>query len=422
MNVGRCGTRAWSGRTSRVDSRGLLAGHVWHIGCHPWQEGRIVETHSPEPSLDPGTPAVIVVQPPTASLEVVALTVLDRLIVTFHRAGAGRITVVLRRGETLPDVRRARALGIRFEVVERLPALAGRVVVSGTGWWATREDVTRGFQAGGRWTDGAGRELGAGVLEGTSEDWIQRLASLPEERLGPSACVVRDVAGAAVASERLWAGLGSSADGRVDRWFNRPLGRWLLSRHLVRTAVTPNQVSLAATAMGLGAGALFCVPGTTSAVVAALVFQASAVVDCVDGDLARAVFKESRLGKWIDLVGDQVVHAAVFAGIATGLGRGSMGPLAWVLGGMAVLGAVLSFWMVVRGTALGGERGGRVQRFMDGATNRDFSVLVLALACTGSLEWFLWMAAVGGHGFWVVAWILQRQAMRSLGSGRRKTR
>src|SRR5437667_12502839 len=74
----------------------------------------------------------------------------------------------------------------------------------------------------------------------------------------------------------------------------------------------------------------------------ALLLQFSAIIDCVDGDLARVLYKESRLGKWLDLVGDQFVHIAVFAGISFGLARSDPELPALSLGNCAVLGMFIS--------------------------------------------------------------------------------
>jgi phosphatidylglycerophosphate synthase len=77
-------------------------------------------------------------------------------------------------------------------------------------------------------------------------------------------------------------------------------------------------------------------------VTGALIFQLSAIIDCVDGDLARALFKQSRLGKWLDLGGDQVVHFSVFAGIGIGVSRIYPSVPALVLGASAALGVLLA--------------------------------------------------------------------------------
>jgi 1L-myo-inositol 1-phosphate cytidylyltransferase / CDP-L-myo-inositol myo-inositolphosphotransferase len=170
----------------------------------------------------------------------------------------------------------------------------------------------------------------------------------------------------------------------------------------------PNAVSLASIAIGLVAAWFFAVGSHQAAILAAVLFQFSAIVDCVDGDLARVLFKESPLGKWLDLAGDQVVHVAVFAAIAIGLVRGGETPFAFGLGISAVLGAVISFAVVVRGMRQpANDRSLLLQKLIDSATNRDFSVLVLVLACFNRLEWFLWLSAIGSHVFWITALALQ---------------
>ena len=363
-------------------------------------------------SNDPAAPlpAVVFVDPATAGLEVVALTLLDRLLVGLHRAGCAPITVVS--AAPLLPLRRTRALGIPFDVGTRPPSGGGRAVVTGTGLWAGAAEWRRLRERGGRLVGADGTPLAAGVLEGVGADWRARLDAEPPVAV-EAACPVADAAGARRAADRLWAGLTSASDGRVDRWFNRPVGRWLLSRWLVHTPVTPNQVSIAATVLGVVAGAMFASTRQPVAVAAAVLFQVAAVVDCVDGDVARSVFKESPLGKWIDLVGDQVVHAAVFAGIALGSWLAGGGALSLGLGAAAVMGGLLSFVVVLRGMRRPGGLEGSLQRLIDGATNRDFSVLVLGLALVDRLGWFLWLAAVGSHGFWLAALALQLRADRA---------
>jgi phosphatidylglycerophosphate synthase len=128
----------------------------------------------------------------------------------------------------------------------------------------------------------------------------------------------------------------------------------------------------------------------------------------VDGDLARVLFKESTFGKWLDLGGDQVVHVAVFGAIAVGLVQNGQSPHGLWLGLSAVLGAVLSFAVVVRGMRRPPDHpNGLLSRLIDSATNRDFSVLILILAGVGRLGWFLWMTAIGSHLFWMTALVLQ---------------
>lgn len=375
-----------------------------------------------------------------------SLTLLDRLLVLLHRAGCGPITVVS--PEPPHGLRRAPALGLKFDLVAAPPERhAADTLAAETGLLTNLGDVRRVLAARGRLTTREGQPLPLAVVPaGTS--W-----SAPAERGDDGAFVrpgggaspspspsggmsappqvggyaaaappvaaegvslpVRNPAEARAAERAFWAALTSSSDGAVDRWFNRPVGR-PLARLLLWTPVTPNTVSVVSILVGLAGAAGFAAGSWGMGVLGALLFQLSAVLDCMDGDIARSVFKESPLGKWLDIVGDQVVHLGVFLGIAAGLARGgSTAPVGW-LAASCVVGAVIAFAVVLRSLLRPELKGdGRMQRLIDLTTNRDFSVLVLALALAGRLEWFLWMAAVGAHAFWVLALALQFTARRA---------
>ncbi|HEX8489735.1 MAG TPA: CDP-alcohol phosphatidyltransferase family protein, partial [Chthoniobacterales bacterium] len=143
-------------------------------------------------------------------------------------------------------------------------------------------------------------------------------------------------------------------------------------------------------------------------VTGALVFQLCAIVDCVDGDLARALFKQSRLGKWLDLGGDQVVHFSVFAAIGIGVARADPSVPALALGAGAALGVLLCFAVIVRALRQpAAQRGPHLNKLLDATANRDFSVLLLVLALWGRMDLFLWMAGIGIHVFWMMLLVLQ---------------
>jgi phosphatidylglycerophosphate synthase len=352
----------------------------------------------------PRLPALVICAAATGGLRVAAMTLLDRLLVAVHRAGAGPITVVC--VGDLPPLTRAPALGVKFEVVRQAPVCTAPMLVATTSQLVSTADVRQVIRLGGRLVSTQGVPLPIGVTQGGFSSVESAWAALPSVPAGAASLPVGNAAEAQTAERALWASLSSSADGFVDRWFNRPVGRWL-SKLIVHTPITPNQVSLTAIALGVVAGGLFGRGELRWSVTAAVLFQISAIIDCVDGDVARAVFKESPVGKWLDLIGDQVVHAAVFAGIAVGLWRsGAPGPFLW-LGGSAVLGGLIAFGVVVRGMKSKGEPNRRLQQLIDGATSRDFSVLVLALAVANRLPWFLWLAALGSHVFWLTALTLQ---------------
>lgn len=357
------------------------------------------------PIHTPGLPALIFHDEATGSLRVAALTLLDRLAVALHRAGVSSITVVA--AKPLPPMQRTHELGIKVRVATEAPVEHQPTLVAGTGLLVQPADVRVLLQANSRLSTADGIALPIGVLPQVGTAWQAALDQLPTCAAQGVAACVKDRATARQAERALWASLTSSADGLVDRVFNRPCGR-LLSKLLIHTSVSPNTVSLTSILIGVVAAGGFALGDYQSAVIAAILFQISAVVDCVDGDLARVLYKESSLGKWLDLIGDQVVHVSVFAGIAAGLLHSGEVPAAHWLGFSAVAGALLSFAVVLRGMRLpAGDQSRSLQKLIDAATNRDFSVLVLVLACFNRLEWFLWMAAVGSHLFWMTALVLQ---------------
>ncbi len=81
----------------------------------------------------------------------------------------------------------------------------------------------------------------------------------------------------------------------------------------MRLGVTANQVTAVAGVLGLGAGAAF---GLGWIALGGWLVGASAVLDFVDGRLARARAQESKAGAYLDSVLDRYVETAAFAGLA----------------------------------------------------------------------------------------------------------
>ena len=350
-------------------------------------------------------PVVILCHAEAASIKVAALTLLDRLVVAFHRAGCSSIKIVC--DEDLPSLKRSQALGIRIQIVQKVPTISEPTLVARCNFLVQTCDVKQLLHRPGRLVNRRGEALPIGVvsaLAGPLEDALQELEPVCAEGVAEP---VPDRAAARKAERALWNSLTSASDGLVDKYFNRPVGR-PLAKALIHTPATPNQVSIASMLVGLWAAFCFSQGGSAAAIWGAVLFQISAIFDCIDGDVARMVFKESRIGKWLDISADQVVHIAVFAAIAVGLTRQGTDAPALALGASAALGALLSFAVVVRGMFLPKEnRSALLDKMMDAATTRDFSVLLLALAVFNRLEWFLWLSGIGVHLFWIAALALQ---------------
>lgn len=122
-------------------------------------------------------------------------------------------------------------------------------------------------------------------------------------------------------------------DGLIAYYTQRPIAR-LFTRLLIDTPVTPNQVTLAAMACGLGAAVLAGIGEHAAVAVAGFLYWFGAVVDCVDGDLARLRVKGSKMGEWLDTLADDVSTFALVAGIGIGLARTGHAD-AWAHAGIA---------------------------------------------------------------------------------------
>ncbi|MDQ3120030.1 MAG: CDP-alcohol phosphatidyltransferase family protein [Verrucomicrobiota bacterium] len=336
-------------------------------------------------------PAVLVCDAKAGSLKIAGLTVLDRLVVSAHRAYCGPITIV---SDATPRLACAEELQIETSSVPALPAFPDPVLLIDGGVLVEPSDLERVIEHGGQLAAANGSLLPIRVTTPKAGPVIVAH--------GLAVAIVNEVS-ARVAERKFWASLSSPADGLVDRFFNRPLGR-LLSKLLVHTSVSPNQVSFVSIVIGV-VSAWFFARGYF--VLGALVFQFSAVIDCVDGELARVLFKQSRLGKWLDLAGDQVVHFCVFAALGIGVARTNSSVPATALGASAALGVLLSFAVIIRALRRPpARRSPLLNRLLEATANRDFSVLLLALAIFGRIDLFLWMAGIGIHIFWIALLLL----------------
>lgn len=113
-----------------------------------------------------------------------------------------------------------------------------------------------------------------------------------------------------------------------------------LTRQLVRTPVTPDQLTWTMVVCGVAAGAALMIPGLTGAVLAVTLMQLFLLFDCVDGEVARWKGQNSAAGIYVDRLGAYLADAALLAGAgfrAAGSGHGG-----WLSLGIATaLGVVL---------------------------------------------------------------------------------
>jgi 1L-myo-inositol 1-phosphate cytidylyltransferase / CDP-L-myo-inositol myo-inositolphosphotransferase len=211
-------------------------------------------------------------------------------------------------------------------------------------------------------------------------------------------------------------------DGFFARHFDRKISG-AISRLLLKTPVTPNQITVAVTALGVYAGAWMEKPGAAPKIAGSLLFLTTSILDGCDGEVARAKKMTSKLGGWLDLWGDNVVHVAVFYGLGQGLMADTANPIYGDLGLWAAIGTLVSASLASYQTYRTGKSSftsvvgdasdfqgspwkRRLVALSDALARRDFIYAVVFLALIRHLEWFLWPCAIGANLYAVVLLVL----------------
>jgi phosphatidylglycerophosphate synthase len=160
------------------------------------------------------------------------------------------------------------------------------------------------------------------------------------------------------AEDAIFADLLRGDLGFVARHINKKIS-FRITRHILcRLPITPNQVTLAAAAVGF-LGCLLIARGAYATTVAGfLLVQVQSVLDGCDGELARVRFQQSAIGEWLDTVVDDATNLAIMSSMGVGLWRAGLGwpaaAIASLACGMYLVYNVISYRELVR-QRLGGD-------------------------------------------------------------------
>jgi phosphatidylglycerophosphate synthase len=164
------------------------------------------------------------------------------------------------------------------------------------------------------------RGLIGAALQGRGErDWNILEEPYPfEVPFGFDPILVQTSGDLARARKALLRSLRKPQDGWTSTYLNRHISLFF-TRFLVATPLRPNQVSVGILGIGL-AGAWLATRGTYLDLLAgAFLFQAQSVLDGCDGEMSRLTFRGSKLGEWLDTVGDDLTNYGYFTGASWGL-------------------------------------------------------------------------------------------------------
>lgn len=169
------------------------------------------------------------------------------------------------------------------------------------------------------------------------------LSDLPSTHDVPywfSPVAVVDDSSAAHAERLLFRSLRKREDGWTSRWLNRYVSL-SISRHLAKTALYPNHLSVGILAIGLLGAYLASLGGYWMMLLGAFLFQMQSILDGCDGELSRVTHRGSYLGEWLDTVGDDLTNYSFFAGAAIGLYRHSGSALYLVAGAVVLFSGIV---------------------------------------------------------------------------------
>ena len=195
---------------------------------------------------------------------------------------------------------------------------------------------------------------------------------------------------------------GSPIDTRLDVMFHRRLSR-PLTRLALALGLSANQVSILSLLVGLLSVWSFWHATPWSALGGLILYAAAVVLDHSDGEVARLTHSESRLGEWLDVTSDTVIHAllvvAMGATAQARAGRAGIG-----LGALAASGVVVSA-MIAKTSPR--SAAGAVGGVLAALGNRDgfyamlvIFILVLTFA-SALLPILMIVVAAGSHAYWL---------------------
>jgi len=221
----------------------------------------------------------------------------------------------------------------------------------------------------------------------------RRLARATEAGDPAGRLTLGGASGPQAAEDWLLRSLIKDTEGFMSRHVERRISL-AITRRLVDTRITPNEMTLVSLTIGLLAAPFFLSAEPLQQIVGSLLFLTHSILDGCDGELARLKFQESPIGARLDFWGDNLVHVAVFGCMAGGWARAEASLWPLLLGALAITGTAASAYLVAHrdgGAAATGPPG----RLADAVANRDFIYLVLVLACFGRAHWFLIPVALG---------------------------
>lgn len=194
----------------------------------------------------------------------------------------------------------------------------------------------------------------------------------------------------------------------IDRYIIRKISGFITGT-LVKTPVTPNQVTIISLVIGIVAAVFFSHGTHVYTIIAGVLYFISTIFDQCDGEVARSKHMESEFGRAFDIIVDSIVNAAIVAGITFALYKTSRSGFHIITGLLAIIGISISILLTTYFSKENKADNG-TREMLDKLNNKDFFyVIMLASVIFNQMIWFLLIMAVGTNIYWIVHKIAHRK-------------
>lgn len=416
-----------------------------------------VETHRQPSDRRTDLPAALLipVDPDGMQVRVCGVSVLSRLICSLDRASTGvHVLVPAEFPPAIADEARAAAESrptkplLRWQATLRSvptergllvalrPAVIDHRICAAATQIAGHEDLIVRFLRTGSgeailWYVGARRVTGLlEALTGKGDvagEMISYLSAQPFTDVDPGADLCEPVSAATNAraiEEKLFTLGRKASDTWVARVFDRRVSLWF-TRRLVRFPITPNQITVAATAVGLAGGLLMGLGTYWPQLIGAVLLTLAIIVDGCDGEIARIKYMESDFGRKLDFFLDNLVNVVAIFMIGAGhYWQGGPFFYLWAstVNAAAALGSVFPvYWLFFRtnkesvrlsAPAVTAAPRGGLLAFAEDISGRDFAYLMFGLTLIGRGYWFTDAAIYGLTVFFLLVLSLMLVRLR----------
>ena len=173
--------------------------------------------------------------------------------------------------------------------------------------------------------------------------------------------------------------LNKLTDGPVSKILNRPVSI-RITELLLKTNITPNQISLWSFFIGIFAALFFALGDYIYLIIGGILAHISSIIDGCDGEVARLKLIETKYGGWFDAVLDRYADAIIVFGMVYGHWILHNDIIIWTIGFMALMGSFINSYTADKFDAIFRKEINKINGIRMGRDIRLFIIFIGALS------------------------------------------